>query len=68
MLAQLRAAGLRLRPSPDVGAALKELRQLYEPYIAGIARSLLAPLPPWWRDTPRADNWQTSPRRGPTHL
>jgi hypothetical protein len=68
MLAQLRAAGLELRASPDVSVALNELRRLYEPYIAGIARSMLVPLPEWWRETPRADNWQTSPRRGPTHL
>jgi hypothetical protein len=68
MLAQLQAAGLRVRASPDVAATLRELRSLYEPFIAGIARSLLVPLPAWWRDTPRADNWQTSPRRDPAHL
>jgi hypothetical protein len=68
MFAQLQAAGLRLRAAPDVSVALNELRRLYEPYIAGIARSMLVPLPEWWRETPRADNWQTSPRRGPTHL
>jgi hypothetical protein len=68
MLAQLEAAGLRLRASPDASATLSELRRLYEPFIAGIARSLLVPLPPWWRETPRADNWQTSPRRDPAHL
>jgi hypothetical protein len=68
MFAQLQAAGLSLRAAPDVSVALNELRRLYEPYIAGIARSMLVPLPEWWRETPRADNWQTSPRRGPTHL
>ena len=68
LLAQLRAAGLRLRPSADVAKPLKELRRLYEPYVAGIARSLLVPLPPWWRESPRPDNWQTSPRRDPAHL
>ena len=68
MLAQLQAAGLRLRSTPDVSVTLRERRSLYEPFIAGIARSLLVPLPAWWRETPRPDNWQTSPRRGPTHL
>jgi hypothetical protein len=68
MLAQLQAAGLTVRASPEVSGTLRDLRRLYEPYIAGIARSLLVPLPAWWRETPLVDNWQTTPRRDPAHL
>ncbi len=65
----LESAGLRPRRSPEADAALRELRQSYEPYVSGLARSLLMPLPDWWRAEPAKDNWQTSPRRiGEAHL
>jgi ion channel len=68
MLRQLESAGLRLRRSSDVAARLRELRRLYEPYLTGIASALLVPMPPWWREKPGTDNWQTSPRREAAHL
>jgi hypothetical protein len=40
-------------------AKLKELRLLYEPYVAAISRYLLMPLP-GWMPASRPDNWQSS--------
>ncbi len=66
-LARLRArlaeAGLRWRD--DAGATgpaqqLAELRRMYEPYVAALARHLAVTLPPWVREVERPDNWQTS--------
>jgi ion channel len=68
LLRQLGAAGLRPRAAADASAQLRELRRSYEPFVAGLSRSLLMPLPAWWRERPGRDNWQTSPRRDATHL
>jgi len=74
---RLAEAGLRLRDGADAAAAtqqLAELRQMYEPYVATLARHLAVTLPPWVRQVERPDNWQTSawgrpqvlPRLGPS--
>jgi len=68
MLKQLEAAGLRLHRTPAAMATLRELRRSYEPYVVGISRALMMPLPAWWRERPLRDNWQTSPRRDDAHL
>ena len=65
---QLESVGLRPRRSADADARLNELRQSYEPFVAGLARLLLMPLPRWWRERPSRDNWETSPRMGDRHL
>lgn len=67
---QLEQAGLRPNRSPDADRRLLELRQSYEPYVAGLANTLLMPTSSWWRTTPQKDNWQTSPKRdvGGPHL
>jgi len=66
---QLEAAGLRPNRAPDADRRLMELRQSYEPFVGGLGRSLLMPVPTWWRSEPTKDNWQTSPRRdGGPHL
>jgi len=53
-------------------AKLMELRLLYEPYLNGLSRLLLMPLPPWGVDTPahqentvwgRITSRATSPRK-----
>lgn len=72
-LARLRSElgelGLRLRSSPDADAQLVSLRRSYEPYVSGLARVLMMPLPPWVHPVPVRDNWQTSPKRdGGAHL
>jgi hypothetical protein len=66
---QLEDAGLRVDRSPDADARLAKMRGSYEPYIAGLGRSLMMPPPPWSRASAARDNWQTSPRTdGGPHL
>lgn len=65
---QLESAGLRPRRSPEADARLRELRKSYEPYVSGLSRFLLLPLPGFFRETPARDNWQTSPRIADAHL
>jgi ion channel len=66
---QLEAVGLRPNRSPDADARLRDLRRSYEPFLVALGRTLLMPVPPWVRTTPRKDNWQTSPKsEGGTHL
>jgi hypothetical protein len=66
---QLEHAGLRPDRSPEADARMAELRRSYDPYVAGLGRSLIMPVPSWWRPQPARDNWQTSPKRdGGAHL
>ncbi len=66
---RLAEGGLRLRADAGAARRLGELRSMYEPYVAALARHLAVTLPPWVRDVDRPDNWQTSawerPRRIP---
>jgi hypothetical protein len=59
----LEEAGLRPRRTPEADARLAELRRSYEPYVAGLSRRLMMPLPLWRREGAARDNWQTSPKR-----
>ena len=65
--ARLAEGGLRLRDGGGTATRLAELRSMYEPYVAALARFLAVTLPPWVREVERPDNWQTSawepPRR-----
>src|SRR5207302_185022 len=64
-------AGLTGREAGDAGGAarqLAELRRLYEPYVAALARHLAVTLPPWVRQGERPDNWQTSAWEKPKAL
>jgi hypothetical protein len=66
---QIELAGLTLARSPEADRRLLELRRSYEPYVTGLARALLMPLPPWWHRGSVRDNWQVSPRGvGEAHL
>lgn len=66
-LAQLRRElgdlGLRMNASPQADAILIELRQSYEPYVAGLGQRLMMPVPAWRHAGSVKDNWQTSPKR-----
>ena len=65
----LEEAGLRPARSEDADARLLEMRRSYEPFVVGLGRLLMMPMPPWWRPASARDNWQTSPRRdGGPHL
>jgi len=69
--ARLVEAGLTWREASDAGGAarqLAELRLLYEPYVAALARHLAVTLPPWVRPGERPDNWQTSAWERPKAL
>jgi hypothetical protein len=46
--------------SLEKAETLKELRAMYEPYIAGLSDRLLMYVPPWSLATTRKDNWKTS--------
>jgi hypothetical protein len=66
---QIQSVGLTLARSPDADRQLLQLRRSYEPYVSGLARALMMPLPPWWHRQAVRDNWQVSPRRrGEAHL
>jgi hypothetical protein len=60
---ELEEVGLRPDRSPEADDRLSEMRKMYEPYVAGLSRHLLMPLPPWRRVSETRDNWQTSPKR-----
>jgi hypothetical protein len=62
-------AGLRLRRTAADDARFIELRRSYEPFVIGLGRLLMMPLPSWWRQRALRNNWQTSPRLdGGPHL
>jgi hypothetical protein len=66
---QLEKVGLKPVRSSDADARLLQMRRMYEPYVSGLARTLMMPLPSWWDRQPVRDNWQVSPRIGVgTHL
>ncbi len=59
---QLESVGLSPARSPETDARLLALRRSYEPYVAGLARTLEMPLPPWWHREAVRDNWQVNPK------
>jgi hypothetical protein len=63
MRCELERAGLRLNRSSRADRELAELRQSYEPYIAGLSDRLMIPIPRWRRVIEEPDNWQTNPAR-----
>ena len=57
---QLTEAGLNLPLPADAEQRLAQLRSMYEPYVAALAKYLLVSLPPWFRPPQAHDNWRTS--------
>ncbi len=53
--------GVTMNDKPEAPERLAELRAVYEPYIHGLSRRLLMPLPPWIHKTRMKDNWQGGP-------
>jgi len=45
---------------PEAQKRLRELRDMYEPYVAGLAERLLVPLPPWVPEGEPHYNWHTT--------
>ena len=65
----LEREGLRPARSPEADRHLLELRRSYEPYLSGLARTLMMPTPPWRHARAVKDNWQSSPKAaGGAHL
>ena len=52
--------GLVPASGDDADAVLAELRESYEPYVNGLARRLLMPLPSWLPLDGAADNWEVT--------
>ena len=59
---QLERAGLRPVRSPEADRRLLELRRSYDPFISGLARTLMMPAPSWRHSPGVKDNWQSSPK------
>lgn len=58
----LTAGGIELCYDEGSRERLHQMRALYEPYAETLSRFLLMPLPQWFSDQPRKDNWQTVAR------
>ena len=57
---ELAARGIVLRDDDDAGKRLKELRQMYEPFVEALAYYLIVDLPDLHVIPDRVDDWQTS--------
>ncbi len=57
---QLGKAGLDLRDGAEIDTKLAEIRGMYEPFVAALARHFLFALPPLVPETVPPDNWQRS--------
>jgi len=58
--ATLAQRGTMLRATPEADRRLRELRQMYEPYVFALANHLNQTLPPWIPVKKGKDNWQTT--------
>jgi Ion channel len=58
--AKLAKLGMNLTDTPESNLRLKELRNLYEPYVYALASYVMQTLPPWLPVKKRRDNWQTT--------
>lgn len=56
----LAGARINLRGTAPADQKLKELREMYEPYVNALSCYLLMQLPPWIVEREAADNWRTS--------
>jgi hypothetical protein len=59
---QIEGVGLKPARSPEADRRLLDLRRSYEPYITGLARTLMMPTPSWWHQHAPRDNWRASPK------
>lgn len=53
-------SGIMLSDGAAAEKRLAELRAMYEPFVDGLSRRLLMPLPQWIRPPNAVDDWQTS--------
>ena len=52
--------GVKLRDGSEADQELKDLRDMYEPYLYALAEYLKLSLPPWFPAKKTKDNWQTT--------
>jgi len=52
--------GMKLRDGEDADRRLRELRNMYEPFVFALANYLNQSLPPWIPTKKGKDNWQTT--------
>jgi hypothetical protein len=64
---QLLDAGIKWEDGPKIVPRYRELRDMYEPFVAALADYLLLALPPIFPEKGNVDNWQTTAwaRRAP---
>jgi Ion channel len=55
-------SGIKLCYDDQSRDRLRQMRALYEGHAEALSRFLLMPLPEWFYDQPRKDNWQTVAR------
>ncbi len=58
--AKLAKHGMTLLTTPEAEHKLRELRQMYEPYVYAMAERLSQSLPSWIPEKKGKDNWQTT--------
>lgn len=56
----LTSEGLRMGNRNESHQRLRELRQMYEPYVYSLSERLRLPLPSWMLESTLLDNWQIS--------
>jgi hypothetical protein len=56
----LRDAGYELRDDEASNRKLRQLREMYEPFLEALSRHLFVGLPPWILKQEIMDNWKTS--------
>ena len=57
---RLSESGLTLREGSDTETRLRELRDMYEPYLHSLAQNFHISIPPWMHPSSHPDNWQMS--------
>ena len=65
---QISVSGLHLKTGPVAQERLDAVRQMYEPYVLGLAAELVLDLPRWCDSETHFDNWQTSAWEGAAHF
>lgn len=60
LLAALKAEGVKVREDDAARARLRELRRLYEPFVAGLSEFFRLPVLGVWPAEEKPDNWRTS--------
>jgi hypothetical protein len=60
LLTALKAMGVGIRDNVEARAKLVELRELYEPFVTGLAAFYLLEVPEVWPANEGPDNWRTS--------